>query len=296
MQTSGTSQNYSLIDSGRGRKLERFGPYLIDRPCACAIWAPKRAAEWPKADAVFSREGGSHWDFRRDLPEAWQMEFGGLKFRVGPTAFGHMGAFPEHAHCWAWMQERLRSWQARAGRRDAQVLNLFAYSGGATLAVAQTGAAVCHLDASPKIVERAKENARLNGLEQAPIRYIVDDVRKFLGRERRRERRYEGIILDPPSFGRGSKQEVFKIEDDLPGLLEQCRDILAPEPLFLLVTCHTPGLTPLGLGNLLDQAMAGFTGAIDAGELALPPDDAQTRPVPSGAFAGWTGRHDAGSP
>jgi 23S rRNA (cytosine1962-C5)-methyltransferase len=271
---------YKLIDSGNGRKLEQFGEYTVDRPCAQAVWRPLLPDDvWLRADAVFTRESGNKWEFRRRLPDWWPVEVGELVFRVEPTDFGHLGVFPEHAGAWSW----LRTHAGDSGRLS--VLNLFAYSGGATLAAARLGWEVCHLDASRKMVNWARENSSLNGLSDAPIRWIVDDVHKFLKREERRERTYDGIILDPPSFGRGRRQEVFKIDDHLLSLLGLCRRVLSTSPRFVYLSCHTPGYTPLVLHHLLSQSIA-MDGKVETGEMTLG-DGQGALPVPSGTYAVW---------
>lgn len=273
---------YALIDSGDESKLESFGPYLISRPCSQALW--KRAqpqSTWDEADAVFTRESGNKWSFRKKLPDHWSMQLEGLTFKLAPTDFGHLGIFPEHALLWKWMEERIKK-----AKTPPSVLNLFAYSGGASLAAARAGASVCHLDASKGMVSWARENAALSDLEGAPIRWIVDDVVKFLERESRRGRSYDGIILDPPSFGRGSKGEVFKIERDLWKILDLCKKVLTPEPLFVILSSHTPGMTPLVMHHIMQQMMAGYRGAIDSGELILTGDKALE--VPCGGFARWS--------
>src|SRR3569832_2195063 len=195
---------YQLLDSGAEQKLERFGQYLLSRPCSQAVWKTALSpGEWKKADATFTREPANKW-MGTTLPASWVVEHQGIRFKLMPTDFGHVGMFPEHALLWTWMRNRIK--------QGSQILNLFAYTGGVTLAAAQAGAEVCHVDASKTTVAWARENCALNELEKAPIRWIVDDVIKFLQREVRRGRTYDGIILDPPTFGRGSKGEVFKIE------------------------------------------------------------------------------------
>lgn len=279
------SQSYALIDSGDGRKLERFGPYVLSRPCSQAVWRPQLpAVKWNQADASFSREQENKWTNLQRLPEMWQIEVANLMFKISPTDFGHLGIFPEQKAFWEWIQAIVKP----HAKSKPRVLNLFAYSGGSTLAAAKAGAAVCHLDASKGMVAWARENAALNGLEVAPIRWIVEDVKKFLARERKRGSRYEGIILDPPSFGRGSKGELFKIEDEIVNLLQDCRDLLSDNPLFLLFSCHTPGFSPLVMQHLLSQAMQGIEGTIDAGEMVLAGQGALE--VPSGTYARWTSK------
>jgi 23S rRNA (cytosine1962-C5)-methyltransferase len=274
-------EKYLLIDAGDQQKLERFGPFVLTRPSSCALWKKARGcAEWKSPDAQFSREEKQGWSFSRSLPDRWVVELEGVKFKISLTDFGHVGVFPEHSLRWRAMQRLLKT------RQTPSVLNLFAYSGGATLAAAQAGAKVCHLDASAGMVAWARENAQLNGLSGAPIRWIVDDVFKFLNREVKRGVRYDGIVLDPPSFGRGSKQEVFKIERDIHPLLELCAELLTPEPLFLLFTTHTPGMTPIVLHHLLAQKLNKFSGSIESGELLLPASTGLS--LPCGSFAQWT--------
>ena len=259
----GSESGYVLIDSGDGRKLERFGPHVLDRPCAQAVW--RAEGKW-KADARFVRDQG--WS--GELPEEWTIEVEGIQFRLSPTDFGHLGIFPEQAPTWKWLQERVES--------GTRVINLFAYSGGVTLAAAKAGAEACHVDASKGMVAWARENARLNGLEEAPIRWIVDDAIKFLRREVKRGRKYDVVVLDPPSFGRGAKGEVFKIDEEIQELLELCRQL---EPRVVIFSCHTPGYTPICLHNLLSQVFG--KGKIEVGEMVLGGE----RPVPSGTFGRW---------
>lgn len=277
-------EKYSLVDSGDQQKLERFGDVLIARPCSQALWRPSLSkGEWDAADAHFSRDGGNSWTFKRKLPDSWTSEVEGVRFKISPTDFGHLGVFPEHSTLWKPMKELIGTCS-----EPPHILNLFAYSGGATLAAAQAGAKVCHLDASKGMVAWARENAALNNLSQAPIRWIVDDAAKFLHREIKRGVRYEGIILDPPSFGRGSKGEVFKIERDVHELLSLCRQLLSAKPLFLIFTTHTPGMTPIVMGHLMAQQTRGLQGKIETGEMLLP--SATGVDIPCGSFARWEGR------
>lgn len=276
--------DYALIDSGHGRKLEKFGPYIIDRPCAQAVWGPQLAKEvWSsKADALFTREPDNRWVKKKNLPESWNCSINGIIFKIAPTDFGHLGIFPEQKPFWKWIQGAVSD---RASSTKVNVLNLFAYSGGATFAASKGGAHVCHLDASKAIVSWARENAALNNLAHAPIRWIIDDVSKFLMRELRRGMRYDAIVLDPPSFGRGSQGEVFKIEEEIVSLLAHCRSLLSDHPLFLFFSCHTPGFTPVAMGHLLSQAMHGVKGSIITGEMLLEGESALS--IPSGTFARW---------
>lgn len=280
--------DYELIDSGGGRKLERFGRYTLDRPAAQAAWRPRKdAGAWGGANASFDRENGNRWRRRETLPPQWTIRIDGMTLKLSATDFGHLGVFPEQRESWRWIGERIESAAARrAGAEPPRVLNLFAYSGAATLAAARAGATVCHLDASRGMVTWARENAALNGLDAHPIRWIVEDCHKFLHREIRRGRRYEGIILDPPSFGRGQAGELYKIEADLPDTLELCRRLLSDDPLFVLLSAHTPGFTPRVLENLLAQTLGGVGGATEGGEMLLT-GGAEVFPLPSGAWARW---------
>lgn len=280
--------DYSLIDSGYGRKLERIGPYLLARPCAVAAWKPQQSLEhWEKADGSFSRENSNKWTYRTPLPSSWNIQIDSLKFKISLTEFGHLGIFPEQRALWKWIDTHLQ--QGLQCGLSLRVLNLFAYSGGATIAAAKAGAKVCHLDASKAIVSWARENALLNDLQNAPIRWIIEDVKKFLKRELQRASRYDVIILDPPTFGRGSKGEVFKIEEDILDLLQTCRLLLSDTPLFILFSSHTPGFSPIVMQHLLTQTMEGKKGKIESGEMLLISDDKTVLPVPQGTYARWIG-------
>lgn len=273
---------YTLLDSGDMQKLEQFGPFRIIRPCSQALWHPLLSLEeWRKADAHFTRDGGNNWKLNRQLPKEWTAEIQGIRFKIAPTDFGHLGVFPEHSLLWKEMTDLIQ-----AQKSPPNVLNLFAYSGGATLAAAKAGAKVCHLDASKGMVSWARENAQLNQMHKAPIRWIVDDVIKFLKRESRRGVRYDGIILDPPSFGRGAQGEVFKIERDVHEILRLCGEVLSESPLFVFFTTHTPGMTPLVMRYLLSQMMEGKKGQISSGEMIIPAENGCD--LPSGSYARWT--------
>lgn len=282
------SNTYTLIDSGNGRKLEQFGPYTLSRPCSQAVWEYSlQQTEWDKADAIFQREGDVKWNFLNSkVKNPWTIEVAGLHFKINPTDFGHLGIFPEQKSIWEWIQLTL-AWAKPARKTAIHLLNLFAYSGGVTMAAGMSGAHVCHLDASKGMVDWARENAALNKLQDAPIRWIVDDVKKFLAREIRRGNRYDAIILDPPTFGRGSKGELFKIEEHIRGILRQCRELLSNDPLFVILSCHTPGFTATVLHHLLLQMMEGVQGNIEKGEMLLT-GSPQTLAIPSGTFARWT--------
>lgn len=280
MRTAG----YQLLDSGMGNKLERVGPYLLVRPSPQAVWSPALPNErWQGADAVYIRSstGGGKWEFKRRLPEKWKIEYGGYRFAVKPTGFGHLGLFPEQRESWEWISEKVKT-----AKREITVLNLFAYTGGSTLAAASAGASVCHVDASKGVVDWSRENTALSGLSSSSIRWIVDDVKKFIGKEIRRGKRYDAIILDPPSFGRGAKGEIWKIEDDLTKLLHTCRELLSDAPLFVLLSCHSPGFTPLVLQNLLAEMM-NIKGKLSCAEMVITEAESG-RPLPCGSYARWS--------
>ena len=271
--------DYELIDSGDGRKLERFGKYLLARPCSQAMWRPALSAtEWGRADATFDREDGNNWHGRSNLPKEWQIATAGIRFKLGGTDFGHLGIFPEQRAQWRWIREKVKASGEGEGRKIS-VLNLFAYSGGSTMAAALGGAEVCHLDASKGMVEWARNNARLNGLADRPIRWIVDDAHKFMRREVRRGRRYDGIILDPPSFGRGAGGEMYKIERDLKDTLGLVKELLTDRPAFVLFSSHTPGLSVQVAENILGQLFP--TARLESGEMLL---EGSRLPCPSGIY------------
>jgi len=284
--TRPADNGYELLDSGNERKLERFGPVTLARPSASSVWKPALPpSEWERATAWFDRDGGNSWNFRQPLPDSWNIDVDGLTFKLSITNFGHLGIFPEQRTSWRWVQDAIKSAQSKRSERIS-VLNLFAYSGGSTLAAAKAGASVCHLDASKGMVTRARENAQINGLEKAPVRWIVEDVTKFLEREHRRNSRYDAIILDPPSFGRGKSGEVYKIERDVLTTIGKCVDLLSDNPLFVLFSCHTPAFTPVVMNNLLSQSMRKFKGRIESGEMLLEGQKG-VMPIPSGTFASW---------
>lgn len=286
------SDDYELLDSGHGRKLERFGRYRVVRPCAQAIWPGQRdPAVWEDADASFERRPGKGWQLRTEMPDSWRVVVDGLRFRLARTDFGHLGIFPEQRSIWRWINRTITH-ANEAGREQVSVLNLFAYSGGATLAAARCGAQVCHLDASKGMVSWARENAELNNLTDAPVRWIVDDVNKFLDREIRRNRRYDAIILDPPTYGHGRNEEVYKIEDELIATVRKCWALLSDNPLFLLLTSHTPTCTPTALTNILGSTItAQTTSSYESGEMLLE-GKSDVLPVPSGTYCRWTPEPD----
>ncbi len=280
---------YSLIDSGNEQKLEQVGNYRLWRPSPQAVWTPSRPrTEWESADAVYERssEGGGDWRWKSQVARGYNIVYANLFFQIKLTDFGHLGLFPEQAANWDRMREKIRARLARTNNRNLHVLNLFAYTGGSTLACSQAGAHVVHVDAAKGVVDWARDNAKLSRLDDRPIRWLVDDALKFVRREERRGSQYQGIILDPPSFGRGPKGEVFKIEDDLLPLLEACRGLLAKDALFLLLSCHTPGFTPVTLRNQVAEAVGDSQGKIEEGEMVLY-EAKSGRSLPSGAYARW---------
>lgn len=280
-------KDYELLDCGRGEKLERWGDKLLVRPDPQAIWnTPRTLRGWKANDGRYSRSntGGGHWD-KRGLPQHWTVRYGSLTFQVGPMNFKHTGLFPEQAANWDFAQEQIR----RAGR-EINVLNLFAYTGGATVACAAAGAKVCHVDAAKGMVAWAKENARLSHLSDAPIRWIVDDCAKFVEREIRRGRRYDALIMDPPSYGRGPSGEVWKLEDNLYPFLELVVQVLSDQPLFIIINSYTTGLAPSVLGYLLDTLVTKkYGGHSECQELGLPVT-ASGLALPCGATGRWMAR------
>lgn len=278
---------YRLLDSGGRRKLEECGGFRLVRPAPQAVWAAELPrAEWERFDAEYlrSRDGGGEWNFRRGLPAGWPIEIGGLELELRATGFGHVGVFAEQVPAWG----RIESW-CRSMPPGGEVLNLFAYTGGSTLAAARGGARVCHLDASQGVVKWARANAARSGLGAAPIRWIVDEASKFVRREVRRNRTYRGLVLDPPSFGRGPRGEVFKIEQDLPLLLEDLGKLLDPDPEFVLLSAHSPGFSPLVLKHLVSDLLGDRRerGTLQAEEMCV---ECAGRVLPSGARAWWERR------
>lgn len=237
--------DYQLLDSGDGRKLEKIGKYTIDRPSAQAFWQKiENDKFWEKADGIFYRKEENIWEYRSKIPERLVITHCGYNFLIKFTDFGHIGIFPEH-------EKSIEIIKKYSTAKNFKLLNMFAYTGAATIAGSKAGATVTHLDASQKINDWAKENIILNNLQTKSVRWITDDVIKFLKREVKRGNKYDGIILDPPTFGRGSKGEVFKIENDINLILELCKSILTENYKYLILSCHTPGFTPMVLKNLL---------------------------------------------
>ena len=266
--------DYELIDAGDGERLERWGDVILVRPDPQIIWSSARSDErWRRADGVYrrSKSGGGSWVVN-NMPESWCIGYGGLKFRLHPMGFKHTGLFPEQAVNWDWFSELIRN-RISAGKEAPKVLNLFAYTGGATAAAASAGAEVCHVDASRGMVSAAKENLALSGLGGAKVRYLVDDCKKFVEREIRRGRKYDGIIMDPPSYGRGPSGETWKLEECADELIKLASSLLSDDPLFYLINSYTTGLSPAAMGYMLMRSLpesVAARGALTAGETGLP--------------------------
>lgn len=279
-------KDYELLDTGNGDKLERWGNYVLRRPDPQVIWTiDEENAIWKKADAQYlrSKTGGGEWQFNKKLPERWVIQYRELKFYVKAMGFKHTGIFPEQAVNWDWMMQKIQE-----ANRPINVLNLFSYTGAATVACAAAGAQVCHVDAAKGMVALAKENLELSGLGDKPVRFIVDDVVKFVQREQRRGKQYDAIIMDPPSYGRGANGEVWNIEESLFALLQDCLKILSPQPLFFLINSYTTGFSPTIMQNLLHKTMLHQfpNGKLSCDEIGLP----ETRSglvLPCGIYGRW---------
>ncbi len=287
MWCSDNWKDYELLDASDGERLERWGKYILVRPDPQIIWRDAaKSSMWSRADGIYRRStnGGGGW-IKQKTPESWDISYEhlGLKFRLKPMGFKHTGLFPEQAANWDWFSELIKN-----ACRPIKVLNLFAYTGGATVAAAKAGAQVVHVDASKGMVAMAKENAALSGLENAPIRYIVDDCKKFVEREIRRGNRYDGIIMDPPSYGRGPSGEVWKLEESIDEFVGLVARVLSDEPLFFLINSYTTGLSPLTMSYILDlKVKQRYGGRIESGELGLRVTESGA-PLPCGASSRWT--------
>jgi len=277
--------DYALLDSGDGLKMERFGPYIFIRPEAQAMW-PRTLSEnkWKQAHALFQptrEESGGHWVFKKQVKDKWEMTYGSLRFWVMTTAGRHLGVFPECAAHWDWAADLIRK-----AKQPPKVLNLFGYTGLATLSAAEAGAQVTHVDASKRSVTWARDNQALSGLADKPVRWIVEDALKFVKREGRRGNKYDGILLDPPKFGRGPKGEVWEIYKSLPSLLEACRQVLSDHPLFVIVTIYAVQASAIHISQVLQSKMAKHQGRIESGELVTREESAG-RLLSQAVFAKW---------
>ena len=277
-------KDYALLDSGDGLKLERFGKYVFARPESQAMWKPSLTSEWKNADAVFipsGEESGGHWELKKKVDEKWEMKYGDLRFWTMTTPGRHLGVFPEVAAHWDWFSGLIAN-----AKREVNVLNLFGYTGLATLAAASAGAKVTHVDASKKSVGWARENQALSNLTEKPIRWIVEDALKYVQREARRGVKYDGIILDPPKFGRGPKGEVWEVYKSLPNLLETCRECLSNDPLFVVTTVYAVRASAVHVAQAMDDMMQDFGGKIDMGELVTREQSAG-RLLSQAVYARW---------
>ncbi len=283
MEVANKWKDYEILDMANGEKLERWGNIYLIRPDPQIIWKKKSFPEkWNLANAKYNRSssGGGGWKYIKKVPDNWQIKYNNLTFNIKPMGFKHTGLFPEQAFNWDWMINKIQN-----ANREIKVLNLFAYTGGATVACSYAGASVCHVDSSKGMVSWAKENIASSGLEKRPVRYIVDDVVKFVNREIRRENKYDGIIMDPPSYGRGTNGEVWKFEENISDLVELCRNVLSDKPLFFLINSYTTGISSTVLENILRLNMP-KKGKISCGEIGLPMTNSKLV-LPCGIFARW---------
>ena len=284
MNIANNWKEYEILDMANGEKLERWGEYKLIRPDPQIIWKEKTFPEkWGKVNARYNRSktGGGNWDFKTKLPSSWQIKYKNLTFNIKPMGFKHTGLFPEQAVNWDWMIDKIKN-----SKREIKVLNLFAYTGGATVACLSSGASVCHVDSSKGMVSWAKENVISSGLEKRPVRYIVDDVIKFVQREIRRENKYDAIIMDPPSYGRGASGEVWQFENNISDLVELCTEVLSDKPLFFLINSYTTGISAEVLSNILKINLKQYNGKITAGEIGLPMKNSNLV-LPCGIYGRW---------
>mgnify|MGYP004583603703 FL=1 len=278
-------KDYKIIDMADGQKLEKWGNITLSRPDPQIIWTNKSFPEkWKKADAIYSRSktGGGAWKYNKKLPDNWQIKYKNLTFNIKPMGFKHTGLFPEQAVNWDWMINKIKS-----SKREIKVLNLFAYTGGATVSCLSAGASVCHVDSSKGMVSWAKENVASSRLNEKKVRYIIDDVNKFVAREIRRGNKYDAIIMDPPSYGRGAKGEVWQFENNIYDLVELCTKVLSDNPLFFLINSYTTGISSTVLANILNLTVnKEHKGKIEAGEIGLPMENSKLI-LPCGIYGRW---------
>ena len=283
MKLANNWKDYEILDMANGEKLERWGNVILIRPDPQIIWNKKEHEEkWKTANAIYNRSktGGGSWQYKKKMPSEWKIKYKDLTFNIKPMGFKHTGLFPEQAVNWDWMMGKIKS-----AKRDIKVLNLFAYTGGATVACLSAGASVCHVDSSKGMVSWAKENVNSSGLKDRPVRYIVDDVVKFVNREIRRGNKYDAIIMDPPSYGRGAKGEVWRFEDDITDLVELCTKVLSKNPLFFLINSYTTGISAKVLENILRINIKN-DGIFESGEVGLPMKDSKLV-LPCGIYGKW---------
>ena len=294
MKVANNWKDYEILDMANGEKLERWNNIYLVRPDPQIIWNDKQYPEkWKQANARYNRSstGGGHWDYKKRLPDSWQIKYKNLTFNIKPMGFKHTGLFPEQAVNWDWMMDKIQN-EIKTTNREIKVLNLFAYTGGATVACLYAGASVCHVDSSKGMVAWTKENVVSSRLQERPVRYIVDDVVKFVQREIRRGNKYDAIIMDPPSYGRGTNGEVWKFEENLPMLIEICMQVLSDNPLFFLINSYTTGTSSMVLENLLKMNMRkkygkrADDGIFENGEVGLPMTDSDFI-LPCGIYSKW---------
>ena len=285
MNIASNWQDYEILDMANGEKLEKWGKYMLVRPDPQIIWNKKTYEnKWKEANAVYNRSktGGGSWNYKTKLPDAWKIKYKDLTFNIKLMGFKHTGLFPEQAVNWDWMMEKIKN-----AKREIKVLNLFAYTGGASVACLHAGASVCHVDSSKGMVAWAKENVISSGLQDRKIRYIVDDVVKFVEREIRRGNTYDAIIMDPPSYGRGAKGEVWQFEDNIYDLVELCTKVLSDDPLFFLINSYTTGISSMVLQNILSVTVGKrYKGQLECGEVGIPMEDSKLV-LPCGIYGRW---------
>ena len=285
MKLANNWKDYKILDMADGQKLERWGNVILSRPDPQIIWKNKSFPnKWKDINAVYHRSssGGGSWEFKKRMPEKWQIKYKDLTFNIKPMGFKHTGLFPEQAVNWDWMIEKIQK-----ANRPIKVLNLFAYTGGATVACSYAGASVCHVDSSKGMTTWAKENIESSGLKDRPVRFIVDDVVKFVNREIRRGNKYDAIIMDPPSYGRGAKGEVWQFENDIYDLIELCTNVLSDRPLFFLITSYTTGISSKVLADILELTVAKkHKGKIESGEVGIPMENSNLV-LPCGIYGRW---------
>ena len=283
MNLANNWKEYKIIDMANGQKLEKWGNIILSRPDPQIIWKEKSFPnEWKKADAIYTRSntGGGSWKYNKKIPETWKIKYNDLVFNIKPMGFKHTGLFPEQAYNWDWMINKIKK-----EKREIKVLNLFAYTGGATVACLYAGASVCHVDSSKGMVSWAKENVQSSNLADRKVRYIVDDVTKFVNREIRRGNKYDAIIMDPPSYGRGTNGEVWKFEDNIYKLVQLCKNVLSENPLFFLINSYTTGISSTVLSNILNLTLK-YNGKIEAGEIGIPMEKSKLI-LPCGIYGRW---------
>ncbi len=285
MNIANNWNDYKILDMADGQKLEKWGDVILSRPDSQIIWKDKSYPEkWKNINATYhrSKTGGGTWEYNKKMPQQWQIKYKDLTFNIKPMGFKHTGLFPEQAVNWDWMMDKIKN-----AKREIKVLNLFAYTGGATVACASAGASVCHVDSSKGMVTWAKENIASSGLAERPVRYIIDDVVKFVNREIRRGNKYDAIIMDPPSYGRGANGEVWQFENNIYDLVELCTNVLSDNPLFFLINSYTTGISSKVLENILNLTVnKEHNGKVSSGEIGLPMENSKLV-LPCGIYGRW---------